>query len=269
MKFNLRKLIRRPIRRKVVKFRRVIVPQTHLGALETIMLRMVAPLAGAAARIQPAYAHELERRLQQDSTADVTSEAENLSNEIDRIILQLTPDLRQWALRTEKIQRDKWGRALRAALDVQLETMLGPEDVRETLDAFLLRSTSLIRDVNEQARGRIMDAILRGIQQRTPTDKVAKDIAEAADMGRARARRIAAHQSLNLNAELNRERRRQAGLNTWIWRHSAKLHPRPVHLARNGHMYTDEDAPADLPGVLPNCGCTEQAVLVIDGEVIG
>ena len=80
-------------------------------------------------------------------------------------------------------------------------------------------------------------------------------------MGRARSIRIAGDQTVKLASELTRERRRQAGLTMWKWRHSGKVHFRPEHKERDGQIYTDETAPKDLPGVLPYCGCVEQAVL--------
>ncbi len=283
MRFTLAKMIRRPIRRASITFRPIIIPKAHRDGLTRIMLAMVEPLATATDRISPQYERELARILQHDSADDLAEAVEAMADEISRLVLELTPDLRRWALRTERIQRDKWGRAVQAAIQVTIDSMLGPEDMRETINAFLVRSTSLVRDVNEQARGRIADAVLRGIQQRTPTVRVMREIVEATGMARARARRIAAHQSVNLASALNRERRRQAGLDVWKWNHSDKKYPRAEHVARDGKFYTDNPdrvgtlpsgqvihaVPEDRPGEKPNCGCTEQAVLVLDGEALG
>lgn len=259
---------RRGAKRKLITFTPIRSTKAQADDLLAIFRRILAPLAHTD-RLIAAYERELQRKLSHDSPDELGSLADEMAREIHRLVLELTPDLRRWALRIEKTHRGKWARAIQGVLDITVETMLGPEDVRETLDAFLTRTTSLIRDVTEQARGRIADAVLRGIQQRTPTAKVAKEIAEATGMARKRARRIASHQSVSLNSALNEERRRQAGLDTWKWRHSGKLHPRPEHVARDGKIYTDETAPADRPGQLPNCGCVAQAVLVLDGEVIG
>lgn len=282
MKFDLARMIRQPTRRRIIVFRPIIIPKAHRDGLTRILLAMAAPWEGAAARIRPTYRRELERVLQHDSADDLADLAEDIADEVNRLVLQLTPDLRDWALRTEKIQRGKWGRAVQAALDVTIDGMMGPLEMRETVNQFLVRSTSLMRDLNEQARGRIADAILRGIQQRTPTVKVMREIVAATGMARSRARRIAAHQSVNLASALNRERRRMAGLQTWRWRHSGKKNPRQEHLARDGNLYSDDAAmvgtvggktiaatPNDQPGDLPNCGCTESAVMILDGEILG
>lgn len=269
MRFDLpRMAARKGLRRKLVTFATIKSTQAQTEDLQMIYKRMLAPLFGAKLRIESLYARELERKLSHDSPDELGGLADLIADEINRLVLQLTPDLLDWALRVEKVHRGKWARTIQSLLDITAETMLGPEDMRETLEAFLTRNTSLIRDVGEQARGRIADAVLRGIQQRTPTAKVAKEIAEAAGMARKRARRIASHQSVALNSALNEERRRQAGLDTWKWRHSGKLHFRPLHKARDGKLYTDETAPGDKPGELPNCGCVSVAVLVLDGEIL-
>lgn len=283
MSFTLARLIRRPIRRAMVTFRPIIIPKAQRDGLTRIMLAMLEPLNTATIRIRPRYERELTRLLQHDSADELADEAEDLADEINRLVLELTPDLRRWALRSEKLQRDKWGRAVRAALDVTIDAMIGPAEVRETIDAFLRRSTSLIRDVNDQTRGRIAESILRGIQQRTPTAKVMREIVEATGMARARARRIASHQSVSLAARLNEERQRQAGIDVIKWQHSDKKNFRPEHRARDGKLYSENPErvgkldsgqtinpmPEDKVGELPNCGCVAVAVLIIENNLIG
>jgi SPP1 gp7 family putative phage head morphogenesis protein len=176
-------------------------------------------------------------------------------------VLELTPDLRGWAFREEEWHRGKWKRSVLDAVSVSLETMLGPEEIRETLEAFVKRNVGLVRNVSDEARGRIADSVFRGFQRRAPAVEVAKEIREAVAMARARSIRIASDQTVKIASALTAERRRQAGLDTWAWRHSGKLHFRPEHKARDGKRYTDATAPEDLPGELPYCGCVEQAVL--------
>lgn len=151
-----------------------------------------------------------------------------------------------------------------SAASVDLTTMLGPVDAKETLDTVLARNVALIRDVSEEARGRIADIVLRGLQARTPAREVAKELNEAIGKSQARSVRIASDQLNKLTSALDAERQRQAGIEEWIWRHSGKRHPREDHLARNGKHYTDETAPEDEPGELPFCGCRRQAWLNLD-----
>lgn len=263
MRFSLAQMAaRKRNSRRPIVFRSILTTAAQTADLEAIYRRMLEPLRRAHEIMAKAYERELARVLQHDSADDLGANADDIADAINRLVLELTPDLRRWALRVERWHRGKWVRAVLAGAQVELETIIGAEDMRETIEAFLVRNTSLIRDVNEQARGKIADAVLRGFQQRTPIAEVAKEIRHATNFARARARRIAGDQTVKLASALDRERQRQAGLDHWKWRHSGKLHFREEHKARDGKEYTDATAPEDEPGELPFCGCVRQAVLV-------
>lgn len=267
----------------------IITTRAQADDLARIYARMLEPWSRAAEMLSDAYGRELARLtdgLTTDIPSDIGATVDAIAAAVNRLVLELTPDLRRWAFRTEEWHRGKWARAVLAGVDVAIDTLLGPEDVRETIDAFLVRNTSLIRDINSQARGRIADAVLRGYQQRSPIAEVAKEIREAAGLATKRARRVAADQSVKLASALDRERQRQAGLDIFKYRHSHKLHPRETHKARDGGLYeldtgrevkfvngekvygSDTIAPDDMPGIPPFCACTTQAVLVFEGEVL-
>jgi uncharacterized protein with gpF-like domain len=243
---------------------------------------MLEPWSRAVDILGPLYQAELDRVLQHDSAEDLGSTTDAIAQAINRLILELTPDLRRWALRTEQWHRGKWVRAVLAGIEVDLDLIIGPNDMRETIDAWLVRNTSLVRDVNEQARGKIADAVLRGHQQRSPISEVMKEVRAATGFATKRARRVAADLTVKLASALDAERQRQAGMDVWKWNHSDKLHPRPEHVARDGKLYADEPEhrgklgngqevlvpPPDRPGELPFCGCVRQAVLVFEGELL-
>jgi SPP1 gp7 family putative phage head morphogenesis protein len=142
--------------------------------------------------------------------------------------------------------------------------MLGPEDVRETLETIIARNVSLVRDVSEQARARIGDAVFRGLTERTPAREVASQVREAVAMSRRRSINIASDQLTKISSSLDSERMQQAGIEQWKWMHSGKLHPREEHKARNGKLYSFSKPPADMPGQLPFCGCRKLAVVELD-----
>lgn len=283
MKFDLAQMAARKRRsRRPVILAKILTTKAQADDLTRIYLRMLEPLNRIHEIMGEAYAHELDRLLQHDSPSDLGATNDAVSAAINRLILELSPQLRQWAVRTEDWHRHKWIRAVLSGVEVDLETLLGPEDELETIDAFMVRNTSLIRDINEQARGRIADAVLRGYQQRKPVSEVVKEIRAATGMARTRARRIASDQTVKLASALDAERQRQAGISVWRWVHSHKLHPRAQHVARDGNLYADDPAdrgelnngeevlepPEDTPGELPYCGCVRQAVLVFEGEVL-
>ena len=155
---------------------------------------------------------------------------------------------------------------LLAATEVDIETMVGPADVRTTLAAAIEANVGLIASVSSQTREKISTEVFQGLRERKSARDVAKGIREKVDMGRRRALNIASDQLVKIGAELNDEHRREAGIDTWEWLSSHKQHFRPEHAARDHNRYTDGDAPTDLPGRLPFCGCTSRAVLSLDTD---
>lgn len=266
MRYSLRELVRRTRnpRRSSIVIRDIIPPATLATDLYRACYR---PIIQAWERALPSISAEYERTLSQmttDAPADIDAALNDVSEEVRRLVLSLTPSLRDWALRVERWQRGKWRGAILSATGVDLQTMIGPEDVRQTLEAAINWNVNLIKDVSDQARQRISNSVFSGLNERKPATEVAKEIREVVGMGRNRARRIASDQLTKVTSALASERRREAGIEAWRWRHSGKAHPRLDHQARSGKEYTDATAPSDLPGRLPFCGCREQAVVKFD-----
>ena len=265
-RFSLAQLARRQrnIRRSSIVLRDIAPPATMATNLfRACYLPVITAWSDALPRINATYERSLSE-LTTDSPADVRAEIDGAAEAINRLVLILTPEVRDWALSIERWHRGKWRGAILSATGVDLSTMLGAEDVRATLEISIDWNVALIRDVNQQAQQRISNAVFDGLRNRTPAREVAKSVRGAVDMGRARSERIAADQLNKITSALAEERRREAGIDTWKWRHSGKLHPRVDHQARNGKEYTDATAPQDLPGRLPYCGCRSQAVVRFD-----
>lgn len=280
MKYDLATIIRRTRnpRRSQIVIRDIVPPQT---LATNLYLSVYKPVVDAWSRAAERVIAEYERTFSAladaalisvpsseggnikltDSPADLQAALDAAGSDMERLFIILDAALRDWAVQTERWQREKWRGAILSATGVDLGTMLGPEDVRQTLEATIAWNTSLVRDVSAEARRRIGNAVFAGLNQRKPAHEVAKEIREAVAMTRRRSINIASDQLSKLTSALASERRREASIDRWKWRHSGKLHPRKVHLARNGHIYDDSDAPEDLPGRLPFCGCREQAVI--------
>lgn len=280
MRFDLAVSARRTgIRKRLITFAPILTTQAQASNLAAIYRRMLAPWLNSRERITEAYSRELARVLQTDSIDDLASLFAELGEQVQRLVLELTPDLRNWAFSLESWHRRKWTSTVLSGAGVDISTIIGPADAQETVGAFLARNTALVKDVAAQAQGRISDAVFRGLQARTPAREVGKQIAEATGLARKRANRVAADQSVKLASALDAQRQRQAGLTVWKWRHSGKRHPRLVHKARDGNLYADiatdrgtlasgqtvAEPPEQGPGIEPFCGCVRQGCLVMDG----
>ena len=256
-------------------------PITLPGTRATDLYRAAyAPIIDLWTEALPGIEAEYRRSLsalQTDSAATLEAEIYRSDTQAGALVLALRARIEAWARLAEAWQRQRWARTVRAATTVDLTMMLGPQDMRETLETVIARNVGLVRSVSDQTRERIADAVFRGLQARTPPRDVARQIEAAVAMGRQRALRIAADQNVKLSSALNEERRRQAGIDSWLWVHSRKRHPRPEHEERDGRLYSEDPGkvgteyegrivrrvPEDKPGELPYCGCTSRAVLLL------
>lgn len=266
MRYRLADLARRARnpRRKSITLRDIAPPSTLATNLYlATYARVVRHWTDALPRIMAQYERTL-ATMTTDAPADVQAEINATENGFLRLLLEIAPELADWVTTTERWFRGKWRGAVLSATGVDLTTLIGPEDVRDTLETVIARNTALIRDVSAQAQSRISDSVFRGLTQRTPAADVAKELREAVAMSKRRSVNIASDQLSKLTSALADERRREAGIEEWEWVHSRKLHPRAAHVARNGKVYSDTNRPPTMPGEEPFCGCRQRAVLTFD-----
>jgi SPP1 gp7 family putative phage head morphogenesis protein len=247
------------IRRSSIELRAMTPPQTLAQELAAVYRPVLDAWDAGRPRIMEVYAHTVST-LTGDSPADIEAELNGISGGIDRLILTLTAALRDWTVRVERWHRDRWSASVLSASSIDLDTLLTASEVSDTVDSALRWNVSLIKDVSAQARQRIASRVFAAVQNRTPAADLARELRDVVDMGRTRAKLIAADQTQKLTARLDQARQEQAGISEYTWRHSYKAHPRPVHVARNGKVFSWDNPPADgPPGTLPYCGCRAQA----------
>lgn len=279
MRFNLTAMARRQGLRRSTTIRDIRPPEMYtLDLFRAAYLPVVSVWEEVVGPLSAEY-----RRSLNELTTDAPSDLDTILNEAERrtgaIFFSLKPALERWTLFVERWYRGKWNAAVLSASKVDLSTMLGPADVRVSLETSIANNVALVRSVSDEARQKMSQAVYDGLRNRTPADEVARRLKDVAGMGRARARRCASDQLRKLTSSLAEERRRQAGLMLWRWKHSGKLHPREDHKARNDVIYSDDPAdvgrkvmgqtvraappPGDRVGQKPFCGCVALSVLEI------
>ncbi|UAB76971.1 hypothetical protein INR77_08930 [Erythrobacter sp. SCSIO 43205] len=280
MRFDLAALTRRQRnpRRTLIPLRAISAQATRATDLyRAAYLPVIQAWTEALPAIEADYARSLSN-VTQDSAATLETEIQRAENTVGAFLLSVRPRVERWARQAEAWHRMRWRRAVLDATSVDLATLIGPEDARETLETIIARNVGLVRSVSDETRRRIGDAVFRGLTERRPSREVAKEIREAVAITRRRALRIAADQNVKLSSALNDERRRQAGIDSWQWVHSDKPNFRPEHDARDGKLYSENSErvgseyqgklvrkpPEDKPGQLPFCGCTSKAVLILE-----
>lgn len=248
-------------RAKSVSFREIIPTKSQADDLATIYMQVVRHWRDVAARIVADYDPPA---LTTDTVPEIESTLTAAQAEAALIVVSLEPETRRWIERLAFWHSRKWAANVLAGSGVNIAPFLSAAVIADDLTASLAWNMGLIRNVSDQTRDRISNIVWSGWQARTPRNVIARQMNEAVGIGRDRARRIAIDQTTKLAAALDSSRMLEAGIDTWIWRHSEKRYPRPEHVARNGNRYTYQNAPADLPGELPFCGCKKQAVLDLD-----
>jgi SPP1 gp7 family putative phage head morphogenesis protein len=273
MKIDLRRMAKaQGIRKPRIETAAIVTTKAQADDLARLYIRTVRIWAvGARDRIKPAYARALTEQkamggLTLDRAGDVEVEIEAVNNEAVRSIFTFRGLLQSWAETIQSWHMRRFVSQLVYSTNVDLSTQMHAGEVQETIEDVLARNMALIRDVSDQARGRISDILFRGLQNRTPVKEVAAEIAKVTGLARTRALNIASDQTVKLSASLDRQRQLQVGMTSFEWRHSGKLHYRPAHKARNGKAFAwnSDVARNDAPGMAPFCGCKTKGVLELD-----
>lgn len=285
MAYDLASLVRRARnpRRKQIVIRDIRPPQMLAGNLyRRTYARVCSAWEAAIPRIMAEYERSLPVRDHipdagkriTDSADDIAELLRVLGDELTRLILDLVPDLRDWALRIDRWHRDQWRGAVLSATGVDIETILYASGAPTSVSETIAWNTSLIKDVSAQAQQRISSAVFAGLSARKPAREVAAEIRDAVAISRRRSMLIASDQLSKLASGLDTERMHDAGIIRFKYRHSGKVHARKWHRQRDGHLFgletpqevdgSDRIAADDMPGIPPWCGCRKQAVLVFD-----
>lgn len=272
MAFELARMIKRlGIRRRAITFAAIFPSQSQADSLGAIYLKIVrAWMERSRDQIIPTFTASMRQLANQESIAsmltvdspeDVATEIGSSAEYVNRLVLTLTPALRDWVVRAESLHRSRFVANAKTAAGVDLSTILGTEGVETTLGAAYEENLSLIRNISEDVRSRIGRIVFEGFRNRTPRRELAKQINDAVQIGRKRALLIASDQSTKLSARLDQERQEEIGISEFIWVHSGKLHYRPAHKRRDGKRYSwqNNNLNGDLPGVAIHCGCKARA----------
>jgi SPP1 gp7 family putative phage head morphogenesis protein len=250
----------------------IVTTQAQVRELDRLYARVIkAWVTGIIGYVMPEYRKSF-AALTHDSPADLESAINITEGYAVTTGLSFGSEFTEWARGVDAWHTRRLTESIRYATNVDLTTMIGPEDARLTTEAALARNTALIRNVNEDIRNKVSGIVFRGLQTRRPVAEVSRAITEVTLIARARARRIASDQTVKLAAALDQERHQQLGITKFKWRHSGKVHYRPEHLARNGKVF-EWNSPVgrnDPPGWQPFCGCKAQAVIeVAEVEPVG
>lgn len=258
---NLRALARaRGVRRHNVTLPAITTTRAQSDALARRMVAVVDVWA------QMPWQAEYSRTLTTDSIPDIEAIIASTDQRAVTATLDFGSWFRGWAAQLSEWHLGKIVSSVLSQLSIDLRPFASAINDPAVIDAALARNVALVRNVSDETRGKIADAIFRGQQAGTPVRDVAREVSEVLGKSKDRAKRIATDQTAKLGATLDQQRQEAMGFIEFKWRHSMKAHPREYHVARDGKIYPwrGNDLDGDLPGVAPFCGCKAQAYLDLD-----
>ena len=159
MGYNLPAMVKRTGRRRNVTLRPIIPTVSQATDLASIYAPAWRIWADNIDRILAGYDPQplpTSDTLTIDTADQVQAAINGVANEFLTILTaRITPSLRDWIVRAERVHREKWAAAVKAGVGVDLDMMLGAGEVQEALSTFLQRNVALVTNVSDQAKGRI------------------------------------------------------------------------------------------------------------------
>lgn len=246
--------------RRTVTLRAVTPTQAQADRLYRLYLRVMNVWSSSAPTIVAEYARTLSE-MRTDSVGTLEATISSAEGGAVSAIFDFRWLFGDWLASIVQWHTQQFVSRMKYATNVDLTSVIGPVSA-DTLEAVIARNVALVRNVSDQTRDKIAEAVYRGLTQRTPARDVAKEISGIIGGQKARARRIASDQLSKISAALDTSRANEIGLTEWEWQHSGKVHYRPWHKARDGVVYDDRKLPADVkndqPGFAPFCGCRKR-----------
>lgn len=263
MRYDLRALARaRGIRRKGITFR-PIEPTAALAALLSGPAQEIVALVEAEVREMLLPVYTPRPVITQDDAATAIGNAlAAVGNTIRRLVVGVGFTTRRWAAKVEEWHRPRFAANVKAGTGADVIGYLHAPDAEDQVAAAARWAASLIEGLTDDLRKEVESLTWAAYANQTPRDELAKQLQAHIGIARGRADFIARDQTTKIAANLDRLRQQEAGLGSYKWRHSGKVHFRPEHLAREGKIFRWDTPPADgHPGTQPNCGCRAQAYL--------
>lgn len=150
-------------------------------------------------------------------------------------------------------------------LGVDLSDVVLQEDLGEFLQNAGLRNAGLIKNLSADAVQRVQHTVTDALIKGTPVRDLQAKLTEQLRISDRRAQLIAQDQMNKLNADLNRIRHQQAGINEYQWMtsHDERVRERHKHLDGKTYQY-GKPTPAEdglPPGQPIRCRCIARAIV--------
>lgn len=160
---------------------------------------------------------------------------------------------------------ERFSAAARAAFKINLQGVIDAEDLSKYVEIAALRNAGLITGMTDDLVKRIQFVTTNSLISGETVGSLQKKLKAEFELSDNRARLIARDQTNKLNADLNRIRQQQAGVNEYDWMTARDERVREDHRRVNGERYKYGETTGTNSGAEPGqdiqCRCLAQAVI--------
>lgn len=193
------------------------------------------------------------------------SDFEALKRVINGLLLATNATVKR-LLELESIKHtEKFAAGARSAFKINLQGVIDGEDLEKYLEAAALRNAGLINGLTDDLVKKIQLTTTNSLISGETVGQLQKKLKREFELSDARARLIARDQTNKLNADLNRIRQQQAGVDEYTWRTSRDERVREDHRRVNGEVYKYGETTGVNSGAEPGqdiqCRCIAQGVV--------
>lgn len=266
LRYNIKQAADKP------KGSRVLVPmiQPSLAFEKAYLKELRKLLHGAAEAVRDIIIPSYERSPLVATDAQLLGDADSaafgsFTTLLNALRLMVADRVRDLVGLEVKRHTEQWLKNAKRAFGIDLKGVISQEGLENYIELAGLRNAGLIKGLTDDLIKRVQQDTLDALLNGEAVSKLKERIKHSLNVSDSRAQLIAYDQTSKINADLNKQRHKEAGIDEYIWRTSQDERVRPRHAALEGRKYKyDEPTGAEdglPPGQPIRCRCIAQAVV--------
>lgn len=229
--------------------------RAYLAELRRLNLKIAK---GVRDTILPAYRREL-------TTDARESDFEALKAFVQGLLLTTNDTIKGLVMLESIKHTERFMAGAKAVFGINLTGIVTGEDLEDYVDRAALRNAGLIKGMTDDLVKNVQRVTTTALVNGETAGQLQKKLKKEFELSDKRARLIARDQTSKMNAELNKIRQQQAGVDKYTWRTSRDERVRERHRKLNGivYKYGEQTGAEDgqEPGQPIQCRCIAQGVI--------
>ena len=188
---------------------------------------------------------------------------QRLQNSYEDLNTQAQFIARAFVYAIDKANRDRFNRAVKNSIGVNLEGLVKTEGLEDVLQATVQENVNLIVSIAAQYLKNVESIVYTGTVRGNSASSMIRLIQKAGKTTASRAKLIARDQTSKLNSAITQQRSQALGATEYVWRTSGDEGVRKTHRENNGKTFRWDDPPKKTghPGEDILCRCIAQPVI--------